>query len=230
MKKTISILLAALMLFALAACGKVTPKEGSAAEAEGAAHYLNALYYNEENALVTVDHYDARGHILGDEVYDNGTLTTYEEFRTTTNFTFDIPELNDNEDVVSTEYAELYVRSAEEQDFHSSGMVFVFGYDANDHMRMAKVFALAEDGAILFTYVIYYQLDDHGNFTGWTHMTENGDVLFEMQADLVYDGDQLTEGDYHYTRYGTIIYADEQYQYQKQEEASSYVLHLVFEY
>ena len=211
MKKTISILLAALMLFALAACGKVTPKEGSAAEAEGAAHYLNALYYNEENALVTVDHYDARG-------------------RTTTNFTFDIPELNDNEDVVSTEYAELYVRSAEEQDFHSSGMVFVFGYDANDHMRMAKVFALSEDGTILFTYVIYYQLDDHGNFTGWTHMTENGDVLFEMQADLVYDGDQLTEGDYHYTRYGTIIYADEQYQYQKQDEAGSYDLHLVFEY
>ena len=81
MKKTISILLAAVMLFALAACGKVAPKEGSAAEAEGAAHYLNALYYNEENALVTVDHYDARGHILGDEVYDNGTLTTYEEFR-----------------------------------------------------------------------------------------------------------------------------------------------------
>ena len=131
---------------------------------------------------------------------------------------------------MSTEYAELYVRSAEEEDFHSSGMVFVFGYDANDHMRMAKVFALAEDGAILFTYVIYYQLDDHGNFTGWTHMTENGDVLFEMQADLTYDGDQVTAGDYHYTRYGTIIYADEQYQYQKQEEASSYVLHLVFEY
>ena len=68
----------------------------------------------------------------------------------------DVPELDDNEDVVSTEYAELYVRSAEEEDFHSSGMVFVFGYDANDHMRMAKVFALAEDGAILFTYVIYY--------------------------------------------------------------------------
>ncbi len=229
MKKAVSILLAALMLFALAACGTAAPAE-SAEPVQRADHYQHAWYYLEDGTLTTVDHYDARGHILGDEVYQNGELATYEEFRTTENFTFEIPELTDNADVVSTEYAELYVRSAEEEDFHSSGMVFVFGYDANDHMRMAKVFALAEDGAILFTYVIYYQLDDHGNFTGWTHMTENGDVLFEMQADLVYDGDQLTEGDYHYTRYGTIIYADEQYQYQKQEQASSYTLHLVFEY
>ncbi len=229
MKKTISILLASLMLFALAACGKVAPKEGSAAEAEGAAHYLNALYYNEENALVTVDHYDARGHILGDEVYDNGTLTTYEEFRTTTNFTFDVPELDDNEDVVSTEYAELYVRSAEEEDFHSSGMVFVFGYDANDHMRMAKVFALNEEGTVLFSYVIYYQLDEHGNFTGWTHMTENGEVLFEMQAENVYDGDQLTQANYYYTRYGNIDY-ENGYQYQAQDETTGYTLSVVFEY
>ncbi len=229
MKKIISILLAALMLFALAACGSAAPEETSAPGTEGA-HYLNALYYNDENALVTVDHYDARGHILGDEVYDNGTLTTYEEFRTTENFSFEIPELTDNPDVVSNEYAELYVRSAEEADFHSSGMVFVFGYDANEHMRMAKVFALAEDGAVLFTYVIYYQLDDHGNFTGWTHMTESGEVLFEMQAELQYDGDQVTAGNYYYTRYGTIIYADGQYQYQKQENPGSYTLHLVFEY
>lgn len=230
MKKTISILLAALMLFALAACGTAAPKETSVPEAEAAAHYLNALYYDENNALVTIDHYDARGHILGDEVYENGTLTTYEEFRTTENFSFEIPELTDNADVVSTEYAELYVRGADEADFHSSGMVFVFGYDANDHMRMAKVFALSEDGAILFTYVIYYQLDEHGNFTGWTHMTENGEVLFEMQAELTYDGDQVTDGNYYYTRYGTIVYADEQYQYQKQDETTGYTLHLVFEY
>ena len=229
MKKIISVLLAALMLVALAACGTGATQETSVPEVT--AHYRDAGYYTEDNTLVTIDYYDENGHIIGDEVYDNGVLTTYELFQKTENFSFESPALEDSPDVVSTEYMELLTRPAEEgNEYHSSGMVFVFGYDANDHMRMAKVFALAEDGAILFTYVIYYQLDDHGNFTGWTHMTENGDVLFEMQADLVYDGDQLTEGDYHYTRYGTIIYADEQYQYQKQEEASSYVLHLVFEY
>jgi hypothetical protein len=217
------------MLVALAACGTNAPQETSVPEVT--AHYRDAGYYTEDNTLVTIDYYDENGHIIGDEVYDNGVLTTYELFQKTENYSFEIPELEDSPDVVSTEYMELFTRPAEEgNEYHSSGMVFVFGYDANDHMRMAKVFALADDGAILFTYVIYYQLDDHGNFTGWTHMTENGDVLFEMQADLVYDGDQLTEGDYHYTRYGTIIYADEQYQYQKQKHASSYTLHLVFEY
>ena len=230
MKKTISILLAALMLFALAACGTAAPKETSTPETESAAHYLNALYYDENNALVTIDHYDARGHILGDEVYENGALTTVEEFHATDNFTFEIPELDDNEDVVSTEYAELYVRGADEQDFHSSGMVFVFGYDANNHMRMAKVFALDAEGNILFDYIIYYQLDEHGNFTGWTHMTDSGEVLFEMQAELTYDGDQVTDGNYYYTRYGNIIIADNQYQYQKQDETTGYTLHAVFEY
>ena len=97
-------------------------------------------------------------------------------------------------------------------------------------MRMAKVFALSEDGAILFSYVIYYQLDDHGNFTGWTHRTESGEVLFEMQAELTYDGDQVTDGNYYYTRYGNIIIADNQYQYQKQDETTGYTLHAVFEY
>ena len=50
-----------------------------------------------------------------------------------------------------------------------------------------------------------YQLDEHGNFTGWTHMTEAGEVLFEMQADNVYDGDMLASAEYHYTRYGSIV-------------------------
>ncbi len=229
MKKAVSILLAALMLFALAACGTAAPAE-SAEPVQRADHYQHAWYYLEDGTLTTVDHYDARGHILGDEVYQNGELATYEEFRTTENFTFEIPELTDNADVVSTEYAELYVRSAEEgSEFRSSGMVFVFGYDAEDHMRMAKVFALNEEGTVLFSYVIYYQLDEHGNFTGWTHMTENGEVLFEMQAENVYDGDQLTQANYYYTRYGNIDY-ENGYQYQAQDETTGYTLSVVFEY
>ncbi len=229
MKKFVSILLAALMVFALAACGSAAPEETSVPEAQAAAHYLNALYYNADGVLETVDHYDERGHILGDEVYDNGTLATYEEFSYTENFSLPISELEENPDVVSTAYAELYTRPAEEgSEFASSGMVFAFGYDAADHMRMAKVFALAADGTILFDYIIYYQLDENGNFTGWTHMTESGEVLYEMQAQNVYDGDQLAEADYNYVRYGVIDYANG-YQYQAQDQETGYA-HLVFEY
>ncbi len=229
MKKFVSVLLAALLLFALAACGTAAPEETSLPEIT--AHYRDAGYYNEDNALVTIDYYDENGHILGDEVYDNGVLTTYELFQKTENYSFEIPELEDSADVVSTEYMELLTRSAEEgSEYHSSGMVFVFGYDANDHMRMAKVFALDAEGNILFNYIIYYQLDEHGNFTGWTHMTESGEVLFEMQAENVYDGDMLASADYHYTRYGSIVSDDTGYHYQAQDEPTGYTLHVLVEY
>ncbi|MBQ3261754.1 MAG: hypothetical protein IJH52_01125 [Oscillospiraceae bacterium] len=229
MKKTISILLAALMLFALAACGGAEPKETSTPETESAAHYLKALSYVNGDVLDNVDYFDAQGHILGDEVYSDGALVTVEEFSAVEGFNLDLKELEDNEDVVSTEYKELYARTAEEgSEYKSTGKVFAFGYDANNHMRMAKVFALSGDGAVLFTYVIYYQLDEHGNFTGWTHMTEEGKVLLEMNADLSYDGDQLVEADYHYTRYGQISYT-EGYPYEELEPVSA-DSHVVFEY
>ena len=229
MKKIISVLLAALMLVALAACGTGAPQETSVPEVT--AHYRDAGYYTEDNTLVTIDYYDENGHIIGDEVYDNGVLTTYELFQKTENFSFEIPELEDSPDVVSTEYMELLTRPAEEcNEYHSSGMVFVFGYDADNHMRMAKVFALDAEGNVLFTYIIYYQLDEHGNFTGWTHMTEAGEVLFEMQADNVYDGDMLASAEYHYTRYGSIVNDDAGYHYQAQDETTGYTLHVLVEY
>ena len=60
-------------------------------------------------------------------------------------------------------------------------------------------------------------------------MTENGEVLFEMQAENVYDGDQLTQANYYYTRYGNIDY-ENGYQYQAQDETTGYTLSVVFEY
>ena len=227
MKKLTSILLAALLILALAACGTQAPVES--AQPAAADHYLNALYYNADGSLSTIDHYDARGHMLGDEVYDQGAVTLYEEFRPAEGVSFDIHELEENSEVVSTEYQELFVRSGEEgSEFASDGKIFAFGYDANGHMKMAKVFILAEDGSVWFDYLIYYQLDEHGNFTGWTHMTENGDVLFEMLAELTYDGGRLASAKYNYTRYGVIRY-DEDCRYEATETASS-SLDVVFEY
>ena len=229
MKKLITLLLALTMLFCLAACGSNGAEETPAPDAQAADHYLKALSYVNGDMLDNVDYFDAQGHILGDEVYVNGTLTTVEEFNPVEGFDLDLKELKDNSDVVSTEYKELYAREAAEgSEFKSTGKVFAFGYDENGHMRMAKVFALNEEGGVLFTYVIFYQLDEHGNFTGWTHMTEAGDVLLEMTADLNYDGDKLTEADYHYTRYGQIAYT-EGYPYEALEPASA-DSHVVFEY
>ena len=229
MKKLITLLLALTMLFCLAACGSNKAEESPAPDAQAADHYLKAMSYVNGDVLDNVDYFDAQGHILGDEVYVNGTLTTVEEFNPVEGFDLDLKELKDNSDVVSTEYKELYAREAAEgSEFKSTGKVFAFGYDENGHMRMAKVFALNEEGGVLFTYVIFYQLDEHGNFTGWTHMTEAGDVLLEMTADLNYDGDKLTEADYHYTRYGQIAYT-EGYPYEALEPASA-DSHVVFEY
>ena len=205
MKKLITLLLALTMLVCLAACGSNGAEETPPPEAQAADPYLKALSYV------------------------NGTLATVEEFNPVEGFDLDLKELKDNSDVVSTEYKELYAREAAEgSEFKSTGKVFAFGYDENGHMRMAKVFALNEEGGVLFTYVIFYQLDEHGNFTGWTHMTEAGDVLLEMTADLNYDGDKLTEADYHYTRYGQIAYT-EGYPYEALEPASA-DSHVVFEY
>ena len=167
MKKLITLLLALTMLFCLAACGSNGAEETPAPEAQAADHYLKALSYVNGDMLDNVDYFDAQGHILGDEVYVNGTLATVEEFNPVEGFDLDLKELKDNSDVVSTEYKELYAREAAEgSEFKSTGKVFAFGYDENGHMRMAKVFALNEEGGVLFTYVIFYQLDEHGNFTG----------------------------------------------------------------
>lgn len=232
MKKIISLLLAAAMLPLLAGCGIALPWGSPSLTAESLPdHYRFASYYNEDGSLATIDQYDSRGHFLNDEVYEWGVLSGTEEFRSGDAFTYlEAPEVKENSEVVSVEYRQLFVRTADEvAEFVPSNMVYVFGYDQHDRMKTAKVFVLNDDGSVLYDFIITYDLDDLGNFNGWTHRTENGDVLLAMTADNVYEGEKLTRADYHYARYGYILYEDEN-RFEALEEPSTYTLNVVFEY
>ena len=233
MKKIITLLLAVVMVLSLAACSS-TNKQGEGSEESASNlpdHYVEARYFNADGTLATVDHYSRQGHMLSDEVYDGGQIACYEEFRPTDAYTdLDVSEIEDNADVASIDFRELFIRSGEDgSEFASANMVYVFGYDKNDRMNCSKVFIFNEDGSLQYDYLVKYDVDELGNFTGWTHTTDAGDVLFKMVAENTYDGEQLTGAVYHYTRYGHINVEDNS-TFLPQDAPTEYALTLEFDY